>query len=122
MGSVGILSEEMVSGAVRRKMEWAGRGTHLGGVPRKAVIAAVGAFAKVVASLLNSTSVHNADTLLRLVRFRPPGVPLITVSNHISTFVPIVLILQLIGLKCLCRSLWLYSLLHELERFSRCED
>ncbi|PKI50448.1 hypothetical protein CRG98_029198 [Punica granatum] len=66
-------------------MEWAARGTHLGGVPRKAVIAAVGAFAKVVASLLNSTSVHNADTLLRLVRFRSPGVPLITVSNHMST-------------------------------------
>lgn len=46
---------------------------------------AVGTFAKAVAILLNSTSVHNADTLLRLVRSRPPGVPLITVSNHMST-------------------------------------
>lgn len=49
---------------------------------------AVGAFAKAVASILNSTTVHNADTLLRLVRSRPPGVPLITVSNHMSTSVP----------------------------------
>lgn len=57
----------------------------MGGIPRKIVITAVGAFAKAVASLLNTTSVHNADTLLRLVRSRPPGVPLITVSNHMST-------------------------------------
>lgn len=66
-------------------MEWAGRANHLGGLPRKTVIMAVGTFAKAVAILLNSTSVHNADTLLRLVRSRPPGVPLITVSNHMST-------------------------------------
>ncbi|KAJ1388897.1 Tafazzin [Sesbania bispinosa] len=66
-------------------MEWAARAEHLGGIPRKVVISAVGAFAKTVASLLNNTSVHNADTLLRLVRSRPPGVPLITVSNHMST-------------------------------------
>ncbi|KVH92134.1 N-acylphosphatidylethanolamine synthase isoform X1 [Cynara cardunculus var. scolymus] len=68
-----------------RNMEWAGRADHLGGLPRKTVIMAVGTFAKAVAILLNSTSVHNADTLLRLVRSRPPGVPLITVSNHMST-------------------------------------
>ncbi|KAJ1434110.1 Tafazzin [Sesbania bispinosa] len=68
-----------------RTMEWAARAEHLGGIPRKIVISAVGAFAKTVASLLNNTSVHNADTLLRLVRSRPPGVPLITVSNHMST-------------------------------------
>ncbi|KAI3668927.1 hypothetical protein L6452_40144 [Arctium lappa] len=68
-----------------RNMEWAGRENHLGGLPRKTVIMAVGTFAKAVAILLNSTSVHNADTLLRLVRSRPPGVPLITVSNHMST-------------------------------------
>lgn len=68
-----------------RNMEWAGRANHLGGLPRKTVIMAVGTFAKAVAILLNSTSVHNADTLLRLVRSRPPGVPLITVSNHMST-------------------------------------
>lgn len=49
------------------------------------VITAVGAFAKTVATFLNSTSVHNGDTLLRLVRSRPSGVPLITVSNHMST-------------------------------------
>ncbi|KAJ7944004.1 Tafazzin family protein [Quillaja saponaria] len=68
-----------------RKMEWAASANHLGGIPRKMVIMAVGAFAKAVATLLNSTSVHNADTLIRLVRSRPPGVPLITVSNHMST-------------------------------------
>ncbi|KAK1432484.1 hypothetical protein QVD17_09381 [Tagetes erecta] len=68
-----------------RKMEWASKANHLQGLPRKTVIMAVGTFAKAVAVLLNSTSVHNADTLLDLVRSRPPGVPLITVSNHMST-------------------------------------
>ncbi|XP_076933404.1 N-acylphosphatidylethanolamine synthase-like isoform X2 [Bidens hawaiensis] len=68
-----------------RKMEWAGKANHLGGLPRKTVIMAVGAFAKAVAILLNSTSVDNADTLLHLVRSRPNGTPLITVSNHMST-------------------------------------
>ncbi|GMN58460.1 hypothetical protein TIFTF001_027564 [Ficus carica] len=66
-------------------MEWAGRPSHLRGVPRKMVFMAVGGFAKVVASFLNSTSVENADTLIGLVRSRPLGVPLITVSNHMST-------------------------------------
>ncbi|XP_059597870.1 N-acylphosphatidylethanolamine synthase isoform X6 [Vitis vinifera] len=68
-----------------RKMEWAGRPNHIGGIPRRIVFMAVGAFAKAVASLFNSTSVQNADTLIRLVRSRPPGIPLITVSNHMST-------------------------------------
>lgn len=66
-------------------MEWAARADHLGGIPRKLIIAAVGAFAKTVSSLLNTTSVHNTDTLLHLVRSRPHRVPLITVSNHMST-------------------------------------
>ena len=70
-----------------RIMEWAARSDHLGGIPRKAVITAVGAFARAVANLCNKTTVHNADTLLTLVRSRPPGVPLITVSNHMSTLV-----------------------------------
>ncbi|KAK7250742.1 hypothetical protein RIF29_33378 [Crotalaria pallida] len=68
-----------------RTMEWAARAEHLGGIPRKMVIAAVGTFAKTVSSLLNTTTVHNSDSLLRLVRSRSPGVPLITVSNHMST-------------------------------------
>lgn len=76
-----------------RTMEWAGRADHLGGIPRKIVFMAVGAFAKVVASLLNSTSVHNADTLIQLVRSRPPDVPLITVSNHMSTLVLLFLLI-----------------------------
>ncbi|KAL5820938.1 hypothetical protein ACOSQ3_022820 [Xanthoceras sorbifolium] len=66
-------------------MEWAGREKHMGGIPRKLIFIAVGAFAKAVSNLLNTTSVHNADTLIRLVRSRPSGVPLITVSNHMST-------------------------------------
>lgn len=72
-----------------RKMEWAARADHMKGVPRKMVIMAVGAFAKVVANFLNTTSVHNADTLINLVQSRPPGVPLISVSNHMSTSVPV---------------------------------
>ncbi|CAH9053198.1 unnamed protein product [Cuscuta epithymum] len=68
-----------------RIMEWAASANHLGGVPRKVVIGAVGCFAKAVANLINTTTVHNSDTLLRLVRSRPPGIPLITVSNHMST-------------------------------------
>ncbi|BFG39512.1 hypothetical protein CerSpe_257860 [Prunus speciosa] len=69
----------------RRIMEWAARSDYMGGIPRKMVIMAVGGLAKAVVSLLNNTTVHNADTLLRLVRSRPPGVPLVTVSNHMST-------------------------------------
>ncbi|KAM7523923.1 hypothetical protein LguiA_013825 [Lonicera macranthoides] len=68
-----------------RKMEWAAKGNHLGGIPRKMTIMAVGTFAKAVANLLNTTTVQNAETLIRLVRSRPPGVPLLTVSNHMST-------------------------------------
>ncbi|KAF5727644.1 N-acylphosphatidylethanolamine synthase [Tripterygium wilfordii] len=68
-----------------RTLEWAGRAKHMGGIPRKMVLMAVGACAKAVVNLLNTSSVHNSDTLIRLVRSRPPGVPLITVSNHMST-------------------------------------
>ncbi|POO00340.1 Tafazzin [Trema orientale] len=67
-----------------RKMEWAGRENHLGGIPRRIALMAVGGLAKLITSSRNSTSVHNAETLLRLVRSRPPGVPLITVANHMS--------------------------------------
>ena len=69
----------------RRVMKWAGRPDYMGGIPRKIVIAAVGILAKAWVNLLNSTTVHNADTLLNLVRSRPTGLPLITVSNHMST-------------------------------------
>ncbi|XP_050132257.1 N-acylphosphatidylethanolamine synthase-like isoform X2 [Malus sylvestris] len=69
----------------RRIMEWAARSDYMGGIPRKMVLTAVGGLAKAVVSLFNSTTVHNADTLLRLVRSRPNGVPLVTVSNHMST-------------------------------------
>ncbi|GAB4848355.1 hypothetical protein Ancab_003048 [Ancistrocladus abbreviatus] len=68
-----------------RMMDWAARADHMAGIPRKLIFMAGGAFAKIVATLLNSTTVHNADTLIDLVRSRPPGVPLITVGNHMST-------------------------------------
>ncbi|GJN01408.1 hypothetical protein PR202_ga18673 [Eleusine coracana subsp. coracana] len=71
--------------AAARTLRWAGRAGHLAGVPRAAVFAAVGAFAKAYASMLNTTTVHNADALLQLVSSRPPGTPLLTVSNHMST-------------------------------------
>ncbi|KAH7684398.1 1-acylglycerophosphocholine O-acyltransferase protein [Dioscorea alata] len=66
-------------------MRWAARAEHLAGLPRKVVFVAVGAFAKVMTTVLNSTHVHNPDTLIRLVRSRPSSVPLLTVSNHMST-------------------------------------
>lgn len=66
-------------------MEWAASAKHKGGVPRRVVIGAAGAFAKAVSFILNTTTVHNAETLLRLVRHRPQGIPLLTVSNHVST-------------------------------------
>lgn len=78
-------SAAVVGKMSRRTMEWAAKSDHLHGIPRKVVIAAVGSFAKTVSSLINTTFVHNADTLLRLVRSRPKGIPLITVSNHMST-------------------------------------
>ncbi|XP_042447842.1 N-acylphosphatidylethanolamine synthase-like isoform X3 [Zingiber officinale] len=74
-----------MGGGRRRIMEWAGRAEHLGGIPRALTIFAVGAFAKTVTCFLNSTSVHNPQTLIRLVKSRPTGVPLLTVSNHMST-------------------------------------
>jgi monolysocardiolipin acyltransferase len=81
--------------AAARTLRWAGRAGHLGGFPRAVVFAAVGAFAKAYASLLNTTTVHNADALLRLVSARPPGTPLLTVSNHMSTYVRPILLARL---------------------------
>jgi hypothetical protein len=81
-------AEAAAAAAAARTLRWAGRAGHLGGVPRAVVFAAVGAFAKACASLLNTTTVHNADALLRLVSARAPGTPLLTVSNHMSTYVP----------------------------------
>ncbi|GLJ23086.1 hypothetical protein SUGI_0435840 [Cryptomeria japonica] len=66
-------------------MEWAAKDTHLRGIPRRIVMSAGGAFTKLVTSFLNNTQVHNKDTLLHLIKSRPSGTPLITVSNHMST-------------------------------------
>ncbi|XP_073390283.1 N-acylphosphatidylethanolamine synthase isoform X2 [Physcomitrium patens] len=61
------------------------KGSHLGGIPRRMVLTTVGAITKFYGILLNNTKVHNGDTLLSLVKSRPPGTPLVTVSNHMST-------------------------------------
>ncbi|KAL4197994.1 hypothetical protein AMTRI_Chr03g137990 [Amborella trichopoda] len=68
-----------------RKMEWAARANHLGRLPRRLLFGTVGAFAKLFTSFLNSTHIHNPETLIQLVKHRPIGKPLITVSNHMST-------------------------------------
>lgn len=75
-------------------MEWAARANHLGGIPRKLVITAIGTFAKAVVNVMNSTTVHNGDTLINLARSRPAGVPLLTVSNHMSTSVAFTLFIR----------------------------
>ncbi|TQD76272.1 hypothetical protein C1H46_038190 [Malus baccata] len=69
----------------RKIMEWAARSNHMGNILKKMAITTVGGLAKVVVSLLNSTTIHNSNTLLHLVRSRPNEVPFITVSNHMST-------------------------------------
>ncbi|XP_037962373.2 tafazzin [Plutella xylostella] len=48
-------------------------------------VAVVGLFSKIVIEWLNKTTVYNAEGLARALR-RPPGVPLLTVSNHHSCF------------------------------------
>ena len=68
-------------------MEWARRPNYIGGIPQRIVFMAIGAFAKAVASLFSSTSYQNANTLIHLVRSWSPGIPLITISNHMSTSV-----------------------------------
>ncbi|KAJ2948722.1 hypothetical protein O0L34_g7980 [Tuta absoluta] len=49
-------------------------------------VAVVGLFGKLLVELLNKTTVYNKQALLDAVRRRPPGVPLLTVSNHHSCF------------------------------------
>ncbi|KAM0878402.1 hypothetical protein ACQ4PT_034895 [Festuca glaucescens] len=78
-------SADAATAAAARTLRWAGRAGHLGGVPRAAVIGAIGTVAKAYMTLLNTTTVHNADALHRVVKSRPPGTPLLTVSNHMST-------------------------------------
>ncbi|KAI8420579.1 hypothetical protein MSG28_009031 [Choristoneura fumiferana] len=48
-------------------------------------VAVVGLFSKFIIEFLNKTTVYNKEQLAAAMR-RPPGVPLITVSNHHSCF------------------------------------
>lgn len=66
-------------------LPWSARSSHLAGIPRRVVFTTVGTLSKLVTSFLNNTHVHNLDTLLQLVRDRPPGTALLTVSNHACT-------------------------------------
>ncbi|KAH7432801.1 hypothetical protein KP509_07G041300 [Ceratopteris richardii] len=68
-----------------RTLSWAAKSSHLGGIPRRLVMRSTYALARLVTSFLNTTRVHNLETLNRLVHSRPPGTPLITVSNHMTT-------------------------------------
>ncbi|XP_046387433.1 tafazzin [Ischnura elegans] len=49
-------------------------------------VSTVGLFSKIVMEWLNTTTVHNREVLIHAIERRPPGVPLITVSNHYSCF------------------------------------
>ncbi|XP_065369929.1 tafazzin [Calliphora vicina] len=49
-------------------------------------ICAVGLFSKLVLVIMNKTKVYNRERLIEAVAKRPPGVPLVTVSNHHSCF------------------------------------
>jgi len=63
----------------------AAKSTHLGGIPRRVILSTVGSIAKLYGTVFNSNQVHNKETLMSLVKSRPPGTPLVTVSNHVST-------------------------------------
>ncbi|XP_066342985.1 N-acylphosphatidylethanolamine synthase-like [Miscanthus floridulus] len=82
-------AEAGAAATAARTLRWAGHEGNLGGVPHAMVFTVVGAFTKLYALLLNTTMVHNADVLLRLVSSRAPRTPLLTVSNHMSIYVPL---------------------------------
>lgn len=69
----------------KRTLAWAAQSSHMGGFPRRVVMKGGSALCKLFTSVLNTTHVYNLDTLSRLVHSRPPGTPLITVSNHMTT-------------------------------------
>lgn len=69
----------------RSAVENAARDGHLAGVPRAIVLTTVGSVAKLFTSLLSFTTVQNLETLTELIKSRPKGTPLLTVSNHMST-------------------------------------
>jgi len=53
-----------------------------GPIGRDLVLGAVAAVTKLLLNVLNSTRVINHDTYTDLVCSRPPGVGLLTISNH----------------------------------------
>ncbi|KAG0587953.1 hypothetical protein KC19_2G204100 [Ceratodon purpureus] len=63
----------------------AAKDSHLYGIPRRITLTAGGGLAKLYGLILSDTKVHNRERLLSLVKSRPPGTPLVTVSNHVST-------------------------------------
>lgn len=59
--------------------------THLSPLVSNLIIGGVGLACKAFLRLCTHTEVHHLSTLLHAIRERPPGTPLITVSNHTST-------------------------------------
>lgn len=53
-----------------------------GSLGRDAVLGCVAAVTKLLLNVLNKTRALNHDTYLDLVMHRPPGVGLLTISNH----------------------------------------
>jgi monolysocardiolipin acyltransferase len=53
-----------------------------GSLGRDAVLGAVATVTKLLLNVLNTTRAINHETYLDLVMHRPPGVGLLTVSNH----------------------------------------
>ncbi len=53
-----------------------------GSLGRDAVLGVVATVSKLLLNVLNSTRVINHDTYLDLVMHRPPGIGLLTISNH----------------------------------------
>eukprot|EP00271_Cylindrocystis_brebissonii_P023255 TRINITY_DN954_c0_g2_i2.p1 TRINITY_DN954_c0_g2~~TRINITY_DN954_c0_g2_i2.p1 ORF type:complete len:326 (-),score=19.93 TRINITY_DN954_c0_g2_i2:58-1035(-) len=54
-------------------------------IPRRVILSAVCAFACLLNSVFNRTTVHNLERLKEVAQRRPAGTPLLTISNHKST-------------------------------------
>jgi monolysocardiolipin acyltransferase len=53
-----------------------------GSLGRDAVLGAVASFSKLLLNVLNTTSTQHHERYTQLVLDRPPGVGLLTISNH----------------------------------------
>lgn len=72
-----IKAAEAASAAVKKWQQ--------GGLSRRIVLGVIGSLAAMWVQGFNRSRVVNREGLLRAVNERPPGVPLISCSNHMST-------------------------------------